>query len=249
MGGNTAPSGAGATDGASSSSVSNKNADDHFSYVRWDEATLTAEQVLTPAADAKPGEKVETPDEQLARTLHVSAWNPSLTLLYFHTPHEDLDKSKLTGAAGASFRQCKTFHNEQVVRWLSLYHPVEVDMGKSDAKTAERLGFKDGAMFAVVDQHLNVIATSKPIVNSDGVAAFLEKTIRSESCKSFWSNVQTTIDEQKKALEKARELVRQDKFKDAMEQYAIVVNSNVRVADFYDEAAKEAAKIARKADK
>ena len=234
---------------SSGATVSNKTADDHFTYVRWDEATLPAEQVLTPAANAKAGEKPETFEEQLSRTLHVSAWNPSLTLIYFHTPHEDIDKSKLAGAALATFRQCKTFHDEQVVRWLSLYHPVEVDMGQSDMKTAERLGCKDGAMFAIVDQHLNVIATSKPITSSEGVAAFLEKTIRSESCKSFWSNVQTTIDEQKKALEKARALVRQEKFKEAMDQYAIVVNSNVRVADFYDDAAKEAAKIARKAEK
>ena len=235
--------------GSSDSATNNKTVDDHFSYVRWDEATLPAEAVLTPGADAKVGEKPETAEDRLARVLHVSSWNPSLTLLYFHTPHEDVEKNKLAGAAMASFKQCRTFHDEQVVRWLSLYHPVEVDMGPSDAKTAERLGCKDGAMFAVVDQHLNVIATSKPIATPEGVAQFLEKTIRSESCKSFWTNVQTTIDEQKKALEKARTLVKQEKFKEAMDQYAFIVNSNVRVADFYDEAVKESGKIARKANK
>ena len=214
--------------------------------MRWDEATLPAMTVLTPS---KPGEKVETPEERLSKELRISVWNPSLTLLYFHTPHEELDKSKLKGSALATMLQCKTFHDEKVVRWLALYHPVEVDMGKSDLTAAQKLGFTDGAMFAVVDQRMNVLATSKALPTSEQLAGFLEKTIKSESCKSFWTNVQTTIDEQKKALEKARALVKQEKFKEAMEQYALVVNSNVRVADFYEEAVKESSKIARKADK
>lgn len=225
-------------------SVSNKNADDHFAYVRWDEATLEAANEVTP----KNGEKVDSADDQLRHMVKVSAWNPSLTLLYFHTPHEDLDKSKLVGAAGATFRQCKTFHDEQVARWLLLYHCVEVDMGKSDAKTAERLGMKDGAMFAVIDQDLNVLGTSKSIPTSEGVASFLKNTMKSESCAKYWNAVQTQIDEQKTALEKARALMAKDKFKDALDQYNVVLNSKVHVADFWDDAAKEAVKAARKVE-
>lgn len=214
--------------------------------MRWDEAVLPATQVVTPAA---PGEKTETPEAVLERTLKISKWNPSLTLLYFHTPHEELDKSKLVGAAGATFRQCKTFFHEDVARWLSLYHPVEVDMGKSDAKTAERLGFKDGAMFAVIDQDMNVLATSKPIANSEGVAAFLKTTLKSEKCAKYWEPVAKQIEEQKKALDAARALVAKEKFKEALDQYDLVLGSNVRVGEFWDDAAKEAAKIRRKAEK
>lgn len=214
--------------------------------MRWDEATLPALQTVTPK---DPAEKVETPEALLERTLKISKWNPSLTLLYFHTPHEDLDKSKLAGAAAATFRQCKTFFAEDVARWLSLYHPVEVDMGASDAKTAERLGFKDGAIFAVIDQDMNVLATSKPLAKSENVAAFLEATIKSEKCAKYWAPVQKQVDEQKKALDAARSLVAKEKFKEALEQYKLVLDSNVRVADFYDDAAKEAAKIQRKAEK
>lgn len=202
-------------------------------------------QTITPAAD---GARAESPDELLSRTLNVSKWNPSLTLLYFHTPHEDVEKGKLAGAALATFKQCRTFHDEQVVRWLALYHPVEVDMGKSDAKTAERLGCKEGVLFAVIDQHMNVLATSKGVEKPEQVEAFLKTTIKSEACKTYWTAIQSQIDEQKKALEEARALVKQEKFKEAMEKYTLILNSKVRVADFYDDAAKEAGKIARKAD-
>src|SRR6185436_11256141 len=98
-------------------------------------------QVVTPKS---PDEKVESTEELLSRTLKISKWNPSLTLLYFHTPHDGLEKSKLVGLAGATLRQCKTFHDQDVLKWLMLYHCVEVDMATSDLKTAERLGYKEG---------------------------------------------------------------------------------------------------------
>jgi len=237
--------GAPSSSDAGKGSVTNQNADDHFAYVKWDEAAITQIQTVTPK---DPNEKLESPDDQLSRMLKLSKWTPGLTLVYFHTPHEELDKTKLVGAAAATFRQCKTFHDEQVARWLLLYHCVEVDMGASDAKTAERVGCKDGALFAIVDQDLNVIATSKPIVTSEGVVSFLKKTIQSEACVKQWSYVQTQIDEQKKALEKARALMAKDKFKEALEQYRLVLDSKVRISDAWDEAAKEVGKAARKAE-
>ena len=226
-------------------SVTNANADDHFSYVRWDEATITPVQTVTPTA---PGEKLETPDDQLRRMIKVSTWSPGLTLLYFHTPHEGLAPTQLVGPAAATLRQCKTFHDEQVARWQLLMHCVEVDMGTSDAKTAERLGFKDGAIFAIVDQDLRVVATSKPIATADSVALWLKKTLQSEPCAKHWASVQTQIDEQKKELEKARALAAQDKWKDSLEQYRLVLDSKVRIGEPWDEAAKEVAKAARKAE-
>jgi hypothetical protein len=201
---------------------------------------------MTTVTPAEPGEKTETPEMLLRRTLHVSEWNPSLTLLYFHTPHADLDKSKLVGAALTTFKQCRTFSDEQVARWLSLYHPVEVDMATSDAKTAERLGFKDGAQFAVIDQDLNVLFTSKSLAESENVASFLKTTIKSDKCVKYWEPVQKQIEEQKVALAKARELVKKDKLEEAMEQYKLITGSHVLVAEFWDDAAKEAAKVARK---
>lgn len=201
--------------------------------------------MVTPATD---GAKAETPEELLSRTLNVSKWNPSLTLLYFHTPHEDVEKSKLTGSALATFKQCRAIHDEQVVRWLALYHPVEVDMGKSDAKTAARLGCKDGALFAVIDQNMNVLASSKGLERPEQVEAFLKTTLKSEVCKTYWTAVQAQIDEQRKTLDEARALAKQEKFKEAMEKYTLLLNSKVRVADFYDDAVKEATKVARKAE-
>lgn len=198
---------------------------------------------MTPA---QPGEKTESPEALLRRTLHVSEWNPSLTLLYFHTPHADVKANQLAGAALATFKQCKTFSDEQVARWLSLYHPVEVDMAASNAKTAERLGFKDGAQFAVIDQDLNVLFTSKSLAESENVANFLKTTIKSDKCTKYWEPVQKRIEEQKAALAKARELAKQDKLAEALEQYKLIVDSTVLVADFFDDAAKEYAKVARK---
>jgi hypothetical protein len=178
----------------------------------------------------------------------VSEWNPSLTLLYFHTPHENVDKSKLAGAAFATFKQCKTFFDEQVARWLALYHPVEVDMGTSDVKTAERLGFKEGVQFAIIDQDLNVLASSKSLAESEGVASFLKATIKSEKCVKYWEPIQKQIEEQKATLAKARELAKKDKIDEALEQYKLIVESRVLVADFWDDAAKEYAKVARKVE-
>jgi hypothetical protein len=152
------------------------------------------------------------------------------------------------GAAGATFRQCKSFRDEKVARWLSLFHCVEVDMGRSELKTAERLGFKEGVMFAFVDQDLNVVATSKSLPESDGLANFLKSTLRSPACAKFWAPVQTTIDEQKKALAEARDLMKREKYKEALERYKSIVNSNVRVAEFWDDAAKESVKATRKAE-
>jgi hypothetical protein len=199
---------------------------------------------LTPS---KVGEKVQSPEDLLRRTIKVSEWNPSLTLLYFHTPHEELAKDKLVGAAGATFRQCATFGDRDVQRWLGLYHPVEVDMGPSDVKTAERLGMKDGAIMAVVDQDLNVLATMKPTDRPEGVAAFLKATLKSDACKTFWAPIEKTIAEQKVALDEARALARQDKWKEASEKYESIVMSGVKVADFYNDAVREAGKAARKA--
>jgi hypothetical protein len=194
------------------------------------------------------GEKPLSPDDRLRKTLRVGPWDTSPTLLYFHTPHEDLQKHELKGAALHSLRQCKAFRDEQVARWLMLFHCVEVDMGKSDAKAAERLGFKEGVVFSIIDSDLNVLASSKTIPESETVASFLKTTMKSESCKKWWTNVQTRIDEQKQALENARALVKQDKLKEALEGYRQVLNSQVRVGEFFDEAAKEFTKLERKAE-
>jgi len=228
-----------------SDAVTNKNADDAFGYVRWDDAVLEAEKAITPAA---PGEKPETRLEQLQRILKVSSWTPSLSLLYFHTPHEDLAKDKLVGMALATLNQCKTLHSDDVCKWLALYHCVEVDMGKSDPATAQMLGYKDGAIFAVVDEKMNVLATSKTLPKSENVATFLKTTLKSDACKKWWAPIQKQIDDQKKALDDGRALAKQEKWKEAYEKYQLVLNSNIRVADFYDEAAKEVDKVKRKAD-
>lgn len=206
--------------------------------------TITPIQTATP----KEGEKLDTAEDQLRQMIKVSKWTPGLTFIYFHTPHEELKRSELVGQAGAAFRQCKTFFDEQVARWLLLYHCVEVDLGKTDAKTAERLGYKEGAIFSVVDQDLNVIATSKPIATSESVALFLKKTIQSEAAAKHWAPVKTQIDEQKKTIEKARALAAQDKWKEALEQYRAILDSTVRVGESWDAAAKEVTKAARKAE-
>jgi len=177
----------------------------------------------------------------------VSQWNPGLTLLYFHTPHEDVAKDKLAGQALATFRQCALFGDAKVVRWLQLLHCVEVDMGASDAKKCERLGAKDGAIFAIIDQDLNVIATTKPVAESDNVTAFLKSTLKSEKAAKYWAPIQTQIDEQKATLEKARALANQHKYKESLEQYKLILASPVRISDSWDTAAKESQKIARKA--
>ena len=228
-----------------SDSVTNKNADDAFGYVKWDDAVLEAEKAITPTA---PGEKPETRIDQLRRILRVSVWSPSLTLLYFHTPHEELAKDKIAGMALATLNQCKTLHDDGVSKWLSLYHCVEVDMGKSDLKTAELLGFKDGALFAVVDQDMKVLASSKSLPKSENVATFLKTTIKSDVCKTFWTPIQKQIDEQKKWLDEGRALAEKKQWKESLEKYQMILNSPVRIADFYDETAKEVVKVQRKAE-
>ena len=43
-------------------------------------------------------------------------------------------------------------------------------------------------------------------------------------------------------------LAKQDKWKEAAEEYKAIINANVRVADFYDDVVKEADKAIRKAE-
>src|SRR6266566_2150977 len=80
------------------------------------------------------------------------------------------------------------------------------------------------------------------VTTSAEVVTFLKNTLKSEACKSFWAPVETTIAEQKAALEKARAFAKEGKWKEALEQYDLVLSSKVQVAEFYDDAVREEAK-------
>jgi hypothetical protein len=194
------------------------------------------------------GEKVKTADDVLRDTLFIGPFDTKPTLLYFHTPHEDIDKSDLKGAALVTMRQCRALQGEQTSRWLSLYRCVEIDMAKSDLKTAERLGWKEGVIVSIVDKDLKVLGSTKPLAESEAVVAFLKGTMKSAPCGRFWGIVQTRIDEQKKRLDEARALAEKKKTEEALDAYREVLASDVRVADFYGDAEKEFAKLARKAE-
>jgi hypothetical protein len=121
-------------------------------------------------------------------------------------------------------------------------------MGKSDMKTAERLGFKEGVTFAVVDQDLKVVASSKACFEKPELVGFMKTTLQSDAAKTSWEIVQKQIDDQKATLARARDLAKHDKWKEAAEEYKLLINAPCKIADFYDEAVKEADKAVRKAE-
>src|SRR5262245_4693532 len=85
-------------------------------FVQWGDAVLKPAEVVTGEdVDKKPD-----PDDQLRKVIQISKWNPSLTVLYFHTDHEDMPKDKVTPAGVITAKQCKTLKDATAARWLSM---------------------------------------------------------------------------------------------------------------------------------
>jgi len=168
--------------------------------------------------------------------------DPRPTLLYFHHPHEDVEKP---GAAGkASRKLCRMLAEEAFARWGLLVRCFEVDAENSDAKVLERLGAGDGPSFAIVDENLAVVAKSGSFVNAKTAAAFVRDAVTAKF-PAYWKSVSERIEEQKKLVAEARALAKQKKFDEAVARYDTVVWSDLRVGDFFDDACKEWAEVSK----
>lgn len=194
----------------------------------------------TPKEDATP----VTVDDELRRILKVSEFDIRPVFLYFHYPHEDAEKP--TGEGKVSKKQCTELVDEQVSRWALLFRCYEVDMGKSDKKVADRVGAGSGTSYAVVNGKLEVIAKSGPIATSKAIGTFLENSLR-EGSPALWADIQKRLDEQKALLEEARKLAAKKEWKAAQEKYDLIVRSDLRIGAWWDDAAKEADRVAAKA--
>ena len=191
-----------------------------------------------------PKEGPITQEDDLRRILKVSEFDIRPVLLYFHYPHED--DEKLTPEGKLSKKQCAQLVDEQVARWALLFRSYEVDMAKSDRKAAERLGAAAGTSYSVVDGKLAVIAKTGPMASSKATAQFLESALR-DGAPALWADVQKRLEEQKAILDEARKLAAKKEWKAAQEKYDLVVRSDLRIGDWWDDAAKEADRVAQKA--
>lgn len=207
----------------------------------WRDLTLPAIAAITGG----PASAETSPDDDLRRLLKVSEMDLRPVLLYFHYPHEEGEKASAEGKL--SKKQCDQLVGEEVSRWALLYRCYEVDMGKSDRKVAERLGAGPGTSYAVVNGKLEVVARSGPIANDKAIAKFLGDTLR-DGCPSLWSDLGKQLEDQKSLLAEARKLAAKKDWKAAQEKYDLIVRSDLRIGDWWDEAAREADRIAQKAE-
>lgn len=213
------------------------------SSIPWHEVRLTPAPAVTPK-EGEPAPKTE--DEHLKDLLRIHRMDPRPTLLYFHYPHEDLEKPGVAGRA--SKKLCEMLADETFARWGLLVRCVEVDAEKSDARILERLGVGTGPSFSLVNEKLEVVAKSGPFATSKGAAAFLKQNVTA-GFPDFWKVLQERIDAQKALIAEGRALAKQKKFDEALARYDAVVFSDLRIADFFEDACREAEDVAAAAAK
>lgn len=218
--------------GASTGGASNRQ-----TWIHWHEAALKTPAEVTP----REGEEKVEADDAIRGMLGMSEWDPKPVLLYFHRGHDDED-----GDAGKEWKkQCQQIDDEDVARWAGLYHFVEVDVDASEEKMLERFGASEGPSFAVVDQDLEVVATSSAIPNAKRFTGFLQSTVK-EHFEEYWGTIQERIDDQKESLREAKSLEKKKDVVGALSAIRSITRSSLRIAPFFDEAVKLDEKLTRK---
>ena len=190
-----------------------------ISSIPWIEVRLTAAPVVTPKAGEAAAPKTE--DEHLREVLRIHRMDPRPTFLYFHYPHEDLEKPGVSGRV--SKKQCEMLADDAFARWGMLVKCFEVDAEKSDPKILARLGVGEGASFAIVDEKLQVVAQSSPFATAKTAGAFVKQAV-STRFPDYWKALQERVEEQKKLLAEARTLAKQKKFEGSLARYDAVVD-------------------------
>lgn len=170
--------------------------------------------------------------------------DPRPVLLYFHYPHEKDDE--VTPEGKISKKQCVSILDDAVSRWCVLYRCYEIDMSRSDRRTAERLGAGTGTSFSVVNGKLEVVARSGPLATVKAVTTFLGDALRKGS-PEYWAGLEKRIEEQRATLAEARKLAAKRDWAAARARYDEVRNSDLRVADFWEDAVTEGAQADAKA--
>jgi hypothetical protein len=204
-------------------------------HIAWFEAELKTPAAITGA----DGAEKETEADALRRMLGMSEWDPKPVLLYFHSEHEE----KGVGKPWAD--QCKQIDDENVARWSGLYHFVEIDRDKSEAKLLERFGAGAGPSFAIVNQDLEVKATSAEVGSPKKFATFLHSTVKKQFSE-YWGEIQTRLDEQKAALQEAKSLAKKKDVTGALMRVREVTRSSLRIGSFFDDAVKMDTKLTKK---
>lgn len=212
-------------------------------YGPWMDLVLPAQAAVTADTSGGDSGKATSADQALQRLLGVSEMDPRPVFLYFHYPHEDVEK--LTPDGRVSKKQCLSVDEEQVARWCLLYRCYEIDMGRSDKKSAERLGAGPGTSFAIVNWKLDAVAKSGPISKPEGVIKFLQDGLKN-SFPEIWKGVEERVAEQKTLLAEARKLAAKKDWKAAQERYDRIRTSETRIYEEWDDAVDEAGRVAEK---
>lgn len=213
--------------------------------VQWLEVKLEAPKTVTlTEGDKTPG---ESEDEYLRRLFRIHPMDPRPVFLYFHYGHEKDPKSKapVSAAGKASEKQCGVMADAKFIRWGPLVRCIEVDMDRSDARIAQRVGLGDGASYAFVNEKLSAVAKAEDFADGAAAAAFIEKAIKTHYA-DYWKTLEERIAEQKVTLAAAKELEKQKKLDEALDKYREIVNSDLRIADFWEDTYKDAEKLAAK---
>jgi len=197
------------------------------------------------AGTGDQGTQEQSESDQLRRMVRVSPMDLKPAFLYFHHPHED---PKPDADGRASKKQCGLLVDDQVCRWASLFRCWEVDMGKSDAATAAKLGAEAGTSFSVVDGELKIAAHSGPFATSKATVQFLRDSLEKGN-PEYWGQIQKRLEEQKAVLAEARSLASKKKWKESSEKYDELLQSDLRIGDFWDDMLAESVKVKDKASR
>ena len=209
-------------------------------FIYWHEAVLKTPAEVTPKQE---GEETASEADLVREMLDMSEWDPKPVLLYFHREHDDAAENADAGKPWK--KQCSELDDEKVARWAGLYHFVEVDVDKSEARMLERFGAGEGPSFAIVNQDLEVVAKSTAIPNAKRFAGFLQTTVKSHF-DEYWATIEARLDEQKDALREAKSLEKQKDIVGALSKVRAVTRSTLRIGDHFDDAVKLDGQLAQK---
>jgi hypothetical protein len=215
------------------------SAESRQTYIYWHEAALKTPAEVTP----KEGEEAVQEADLIRDMLGMSEWDPKPVLLYFHREHDE--ESENADAGKPWKKQCGEIDDEKVARWAGLYHFVEVDVDKSEEKMLERFGATTGPSFAIVNQDLEVVATSTAIPNAKRFAGFLQTTVKSHF-EEYWTTIQERLDEQKETLREVKSLEKKKDIVGALSALRTITRSSLRIGSHFDDAVKLDAKLTRK---
>jgi hypothetical protein len=202
-------------------------------WFEWVETAIEAQRVVTAGDDGK-SEKPLTREEHLKQALGVPdallRGDTRPLLVYFHAPHDKTPNGKLSDTL------CdKVLGDETAARWGRLFRGVQLDLATSDRKFLDLLEAGTSPSFSVFDADAKLVAK----LGAPNTAAKLQKALEgvvATKLPEVARRVRLALEAQDVAMDAAKALMKQDRWKDALVQLDTVRFADVRVGPHFDKA-------------